>query len=1153
MSAPVIVTPTDHEARAAIATQLDRLLVVDAGAGTGKTRALVDRIVRVVVSGRAPLRSIAAITFTEAAAAELRDRIRRQLETIAATGILAAPDGTASLVDEPVRVLVADAVNDLDDATITTLHGFARGVLADHPLEAGLPPRFAVRDEVQSAIAFEQWWSEQRDRLFDDHDLEPVLVRGLALGLDVKRLRDIARTLHEQWHRLPTTPADGRTPAPPAELAPVVIDGIVDAIAQARSYLTECRDEGDRLLAVLHELGAFATELSTAGSDDARLALLADRPIRQGRIGRKESWKGCDIDTVRGYVTVAEQQRAAIVDGQRAWVLGVLVDRLVAETRAAADARRRAGELDFHDLLVLARNLLCDDAGVRTVAHRRWTHVFVDEFQDTDPLQIEIAVLLAAADPATAGRRPWWQTPVAAGRLFVVGDPKQSIYRFRAADVALYERVLDVYGDARVHLRDNFRSRASILEWVREVFGPLFADAAPGTQVPFEALTATRADLDADADPGPVVALIGGPAEDSLDAIRVREAADVVAVVRDAVARGWQVHRRRAGGRRELAPARLSDIAILLPTRTALGYIERALDDATIGYRVESKSLVFSTAEVREVLAVLAAIDDPTDEVALVAALRSPSFACADDDLLEFRLAGGRWDYRLPPPATVAADHPVARAFDALRAYHDDRRWSSVSELVERVIRECRCFELALAARRPRDRWRRYRFLIDQARGFVANGGRDLRAFVTWAEGQADEGAQVNEVVAPERDDDAVRILTVHGAKGLEFPIVILAGLGVERRFETPPVVWTDGGLEVGIGPFATAGHADAVGAEKAMADAERVRLLYVAATRAEDHLIVSVHHRTRASTSDAARLHAACEAVPGTWQRFGVGSDPPHNEATSAVVADGTVDDAGDVLARRQAWIERRAERLAALGRADVMAATALAELVSGSRSTRLPAAPGAPTAEDADDDGWVEAPDPPRRRGRAGTARGRAVHAVLQTVDLATAVGIEAIARAQADAEGIPDLVDEIVHLARAALAAPVVRAAVAAGRRWRELAVAAPVAGLVIEGFVDLLFEAEDGSLVLVDYKTDRLPAEGTLDREALVAKYEVQLAAYAAAIATVLGRPVGRAVLLFVGAGDGEELEVPDLPAAVERLTGSVETEAARRRAARGALA
>ena len=310
---------------------------------------------------------------------------------------------------------------------------------------------------------------------------------------------------------------------------------------------------------------------------------------------------------------------------------------------------------------------------------------------------------------------------------------------------------------------------------------------------------------------------------------------------------------------------------MLIPTRTSLPALEDALESAGLPYRVESSSLVYASPEVRDLLTVLRAIDDPTDEVAIVAALRSPMFGCGDDDLVTHRSADGSWDYRTPPPDDADPDGPVAAGMRSLRRLHDERWWHDVSGLIQRVLAERRLLELALDDRRPRDVWRRLHFVTDQARVFTDAYGTDLRRYLAWAEVQCAEDARVVEAILPESDDDAVRIMTVHASKGLEFPIVVLSGLNVADRSRRSgvDVLWNETTPEVRLSKQAsTPGYDQLATVEDTMESYEQLRLLYVAATRARDHLVVSLHHK-RGTSCHAARLAGQCDAVPELWRRL--------------------------------------------------------------------------------------------------------------------------------------------------------------------------------------------------------------------------------------------------------------------------------------------
>ena len=1076
-----MTTLSDQPARTAISGRLGDTLFVEAGAGTGKTHELVGRVVALVGNGT-PLERIAVITFTEAAAGELRDRVRGRLDEHARTAN-----------DAEVRERCRRAVAGFDDSAITTLHGFAQRIIAEFPLEAGLPPGFEVLDEIEAQVAFAEDWSRFRDVLFDDATLADAVTVAAVLGIGAYQLEPVARTVDDQWDRV----ADwrpGRPPIPVVDAVPVLA-----AIDQAVALASGCSNDEDRLLLRLRDVEAIGDAVRAAGDDLARLEILAAWPLGAGNRGQKGNWPGDTKGVVLEKLAAAELTRSQVVAATIRPVMTTLLDAVADFGRARVEARRRDGRLEFHDLLVHSCRLLRSDPRVRAALHDRYQALLLDEFQDTDPLQIELAVLIATTE-ADVTNRHWSDCALAPGRLFVVGDPKQSIYRFRRADIELYRQVRDTLGE-RIALVTNFRSRPDIVAFVDEVFSTLFGDGDP-LQAPYDAPIASR--------PEPEMAAVrvfgaAAPKGTSLDALRRTEAEELASIVRRARVERWQVRDERGDGE-ATRDARYSDLAILLPTRTTLPYLEVALDALGIPARVESQSLVFSTTEVGELLNVLTAIDDPVDDVAIVAALRSPGFACRDDELVAFVHAGGSWDYRGTAPTALAPDHPVVTALAALRVLHEQRWWEGPSEIVERVIRERRLLELAVERPRPRDHWRRIRFVADAARAYADAGGSSLRGFVNWARSQADEDARAVEVVVPEPDDDAVRILTVHGAKGLEFPIVVLTGLGLREQPRTGRVLFGPDDPLVSLradSPFVQEGFEELKEKEKAAWRAEQIRLLYVATTRASDHLVVSLHH-VEGDKCLTAHLVDASASRPEI-SRAEVGPEP-----VIAVEAAPSPD--------RDEWIATRADAVARGRRAPTIAATAVAHGQAPSWDATV-----GPTEEDE---------TPPWRRGRAGTAIGRAVHAVLQTVDLATGAGLDATARAQALAEGVPDREDEIRALAAAALDAPLVRETVAGGwPRWREVPVATAVDGVLVEGFVDLLVETPEG-FVVADWKTDVVRSDD--DIAAALARYRLQGATYALALEAVLGRPVTRCTFVFVGTEGATQRDVDDLAGAVAEV-------------------
>jgi ATP-dependent exoDNAse (exonuclease V) beta subunit len=1117
--------PADQAARVHIRQAIDETLFVEAGAGTGKTTALVSRICSLVASG-VPISAIAAITFTEAAAAELRDRIRLEIE------------GKAAEEGDTLGHYSA-ALAGLDAAAIQTLHGFARRILALYPLEAGLPPRFDVRDSFEAAAAFDDAFAAFVGELFSDTGSGPRLPRALTLGFTTKHLRDLAQALHDNFDRLE------RIPALESEPCEVGASDIVEALEQAIEMRGLCRDPEDKLLLHLDKMAAVLPELAVLServraATDEVVRTVAEQELlgalnRAGPLkntyGKKQKWTHGGhsyVEDVRGLLAEAESLRAAMLDEVRRdcieFVLPCIVDWALHE----AEERRREGTLEYHDLLVLAVRLVRNDARVRQALHRRFTHLLIDEFQDTDPLQIELATLLTTTADEV-GDRPWEDLPVAPGSLFFVGDPRQSIYRFRRAEIELYEAAGRTFTPRPVHLTANFRSRERIVAWVNGLFENIFktpygVDPSTPRQADYTPLVENRSGV------APVERVNGGPVPEARTGeIRAAEAREIAALIRSGRAHDW-LRKLRPGKR-----TRFADMTILIPDRNALPPLERALEAADIPFRVEGSTLLFGTQEVRDLTNILAAIDDPADEVAVIAALRSPAFACGDDELYAYRQLQPRrtWDYTSMPGNETAAGDRVREALETLAGLYRRRSWMSNAELVETIIRERRLFELAFANARPRDAWQRIRFLHEQARRFDDSKSGTLRHFVGWLRESAKSGAYVTESVVPDPDDDAVRIMTIHASKGLEFPIVFVAGLLAEPRSQRKAVLFDRSAgrprPEVSAGNasgyFRTEGYAALDQRERVMDRLERDRLLYVAATRARDCLIVTAYHKERSAhgqrhaevkCSLAECIHAACEELPQLR-----GEAPPAESALPLGL--GTDDGTPPDVDARAEWMASRAELIARNSLPETVAVTAIAH--AGEAPPDKPEPVGDEHA--------------PWRRGRAGTAVGRAVHAVLQTIDHGTLEGLTDAARAQAAAEGVPDRAVEIATLVRTACASQPLRDALASGRSWRELYVATPIltAGgeVLVEGFVDLLYRADDGYAV-VDYKTDAVRTEAEIDRA--MERYRLQGAAYALALGSRLDAPVTRFECVFVTPARVRRVAGEALQAAIEEARGRV---------------
>ena len=460
--------------------------------------------------------------------------------------------------------------------------------------------------------------------------------------------------------------------------------------------------------------------------------------------------------------------------------------------------------------------------------------------------------------------------------------------------------------------------------------------------------------------------------------------------------------------------------------------------------------------------------------------------------------------------------------------------------------------------------WRRLRFLIDQARTFEESNSGDLRAFTQWAALQSGSMARVHEPLLPETDEAALSIQTIHGSKGLEFPITILSGMTTQLRGARPgvSVLWPHDGspsvrMKKGV---ETHEHGPLADLEAAMDDYEKIRLAYVATTRARDHLIVSCHHKPG---SGAAKSYGGI-----FWQVFDtdehrslarrfdwrevVGSHEPEPSRPAQL---------GLALDNREQWIADRQALLAPYRQPRVLSATGVAQAalvpIASPGAGQTPAdefddgGQGGESGQatdglhtyarerlvDQDDDG-ADQPDEAligRRRGRTGSAIGSAVHAVLQLVELANPQGVGDLVAQQCEIEGIPDRTGIVHRLVQTALESSAVALA-GAHPHFKELFVTAPIAGRTIEGYVDLLVETPTG-LVVIDYKTDSVRSDDDVD--AKLGAYELQAAAYAVALEQVTGQTVRECRFVFCTAGGAIERTVADLPGAKQRVRSTLQ--------------
>ena len=860
------LSDTKHRQRAL--TDHTSTLLVEAGAGTGKTSLLAGRVALLLASGVHP-RNVAAITFTELAASELLQRIQEYVRELVRGNVpepleIAMAEDFADEQSEPLSLAAsaADGLTDkqmeylssaaaaLDELTCTTIHGFCQRLTTPYPIEANVDPGAVMMDEGEADLnhktLLRQWLRKRLEGPQADDPLAELLViegeQGLRLIEQLAEARRARRTAR----------------APQAKLSQKHIDEFRKSVSSFRKWYAGSQSLGLQEATTEEYISGFealaAQYASSYRADTSFRQLWGYAHPQQISAMKKNSYElrqyKCKGKWVAAAKSTGQSQAKADRHNGEACALyegvaeslqilvGLAAESAQSQLVSALDDfqasfrtfKRESALLDFDDLLYFARDLLRTHAAVRAALAKRYQHILVDEFQDTDPLQSEILFLLCGEDVAD---KPWPEQRLRPGQLFLVGDPKQSVYRFRRADIRSYKQakaaIQKQWPENVLAITDNFRSRGPILDFVNQRF------AVPLSSIGYEPLVSTVTSGGKDAFS---IGRIPIGAEDS--EYKVYEWRELEA---EAVAKFCHklIGRFTVCEKNELVPCRPGDIALLAPTGTDLWIFERALEDMDIPIATQAGKGFFIRQEVHDLVAIARILSNSRDTLALGALLRGPLVGLTEQELLDIvaglPLRDGEYGRLRLWTEAAEINHPLAaelvRVLQGLgrKAYQTspfDILSAAVEELHVRAI---------LAQRHPRYVERALanveRFL-EMAKPYSVRGLRVFADDMTrlWEEGEREVEGRADAT------HDAVHIVSIHSAKGLEWPVVIPINLVTAVRSATGVLHRaTDDTLHFGMRTLNPPEYELLKEVENRELGEERIRLLYVACTRARDLL----------------------------------------------------------------------------------------------------------------------------------------------------------------------------------------------------------------------------------------------------------------------------------------------------------------------------
>ena len=819
----------DKESRNLIVSDFEHTLFVEAGAGSGKTTSMVSRIMAIILRGLAEIQDIVAITFTNEGAANLKLKIRRELESAKNSKEYHLMEENKITIGDKEKEYLNNALKYLPLAQFSTIHSFCLSILKERPIEAGIDPDFDIESEREISSTFEENWNRF---LLENSGKSGILKTIIEENIDLETLKSIASIKCENPNlNFYTETAEDIDRAQLKNVIKFIKDIVKNINAELEVLIAD--DQTQAGLNRSKSCSAYLDKLENINALDVYKEFLLN--VTTPNVGTVKKY-ALIKETFDKISEQCEAAKKIIYDYQHNIIVRV-VNQFESNFK---EWKKKTSNLDFDDLLYLTADLLKNNFEVRKYFKKKYKYVFVDETQDTDPLQTETMFFIC--EKYDQNSREWSNVKLDSSKLFMVGDPKQSIYKFRKADVQIYAKTKDIIesqGGKILTLSRNFRSHKNIINFVNNHFSKSFNnfldEQKVGLQaeyIPLEFSSENTAEF------SDYLYAIGAAGKNN-DLVLGEEISRIVAIIQQIVdSEDYKIYDQEVDEYRKI---KYSDVMILLRGLTYIDSYRSIFEYNNIPHQVVGGKTFFNSEDVRGLVYALKVIDDPTDNLALYFALRSSAFGLSDKALLEYVSTHNRLSFY----EKIEEENTIAESIiSALGKLYKTKKFNRPSEILKEIYELNGICHLSLLEPNGQQKSSKYYRFLELVLEIEEDQSLSFSSVVKKLEDVMNsEDPGITNISLSQGGADVVKLITIHKAKGLEAPVIILAGSNFSESESIPSHFVLRDSEEIIIpyhnGGFYSLSQNDLENLELIKAKCEDERLRYVAATRAKDLFVI--------------------------------------------------------------------------------------------------------------------------------------------------------------------------------------------------------------------------------------------------------------------------------------------------------------------------